>query len=88
MAQLGANPEQLDLLARKFDEEAEKIDATISGITTQLASTWWLGPDKDQFENQWNTTLTSELRKVIASLKDAAGNCRKQADQQRQTSSA
>ena len=30
MAQLGADVEQLDLLSRKFDEEAQKIEATIS----------------------------------------------------------
>lgn len=88
MALLGSDPEQLDALARKFDEESERIDSIITGITTQLSSTQWVGTDRDQFENQWNTTSTSQLRQVISSLNDAAGNCRKQADQQRQTSSA
>ena len=39
MAQLGADVEQLDLLGRKFDEEAQKIEATISTISAQLTST-------------------------------------------------
>ena len=88
MALLGSDPEQLDALARKFDEEAERIDSIITGITTQLGSTQWVGTDRDQFENQWNTSYTSQLRQVIASFNESAGNCRKQASQQRQTSSA
>ena len=88
MAELGADPDQLDMLARKFDEEAQKIESIISSVASQLGGTWWRGSDRDHFENQWTTTYTSELRKVIASFNDAAGNCRKQASQQRQTSAA
>ena len=88
MAQLGADVEQLDVLARRFDEEAQKIENTISLITSQVNSTWWQGTDADRFRNQWQTTHTSQLRNVIQGFTDAAGHCRSQAAQQRQTSGA
>ena len=88
MAQLGADVEQLDVLARRFDEEAQKIENTISLITSQVNSTWWQGTDADRFRNQWQTTHSSQLRNVVQGLTDAAGQCRSQAAQQRQTSGA
>lgn len=88
MAQLGADVEQLEMLGRKFDEEGQKIEATISAITSQLASTWWQGTDAERFRNQWESTDTSTLRQVIQRLQAAANDCRNQANQQRQVSQA
>ena len=86
MAQLGADVEQLDLLSRKFDEEAQKIEATISVIGSQVHGTWWQGPDAERFRNQWETADTSTLRQVVQRLQTAATDCRNQANQQRQVS--
>lgn len=86
MAQLGADVEQLDMLGRKFDEEATKIEATISTISSQIASTWWQGADADRFRNQWESADTSSLRQVIQRLQAAAADCRNQATSQRQVS--
>ena len=88
MAQLGADVEQLDLLGRRFDEEAQKIEATVSTITSQLGSTWWQGADAERFRTQWESTDTSALRQVIQRLQQAANDCRAQAEQQRQVSQA
>ncbi|MCY4486839.1 MAG: hypothetical protein OXF11_06940 [Deltaproteobacteria bacterium] len=88
MAQLGADVEQLEMLGRKFDEEAQKIEATISSITSQVAATWWQGTDAERFRNQWESTDTSTLRQVIQRLQAAANDCRNQANQQRQVSQA
>ena len=88
MATLGADPDQLDLLAQKFDEEAQKIEATITLITTQLGNTWWEGTDALRFRDQWASTHTPQLKQVITVLNGAAGDCRKQASQQRETSAA
>ena len=86
MAQLGADVEQLDLLSRKFDEEAQKIEATISVINAQVQSTWWQGADAERFRNEWQTADTSALRQVVQRLQAAATDCRNQAAQQRQVS--
>ncbi|MCQ3812607.1 MAG: hypothetical protein KTV68_18880 [Acidimicrobiia bacterium] len=76
------------MLGRKFDEEAQKIEATISSITSQVAATWWQGTDAERFRNQWESTDTSTLRQVIQRLQAAANDCRNQANQQRQVSQA
>jgi uncharacterized protein YukE len=86
MAQLGADVEQLDALARRFDEESQKIENTVSTITSQIGATWWQGTDAERFRNDWQTTYTSQLRNVIQALQEAATRCRTQATQQRQTS--
>ena len=88
MAQLGADVEQLDTLARRFDEEAQKIENTVSVIASQVNSTWWQGTDADRFRNDWQTTYTTGLKNVIQGLQEAANRCRTQAQQQRQTSGA
>lgn len=86
MAQLGADVEQLDMLGRRFDEEAQKIEATISTITSQIQATWWQGPDAERFRSQWESADTSALRQIIQRLQGAATDCRNQATQQRQVS--
>ena len=86
MAQLGADVEQLEMLSRKFDEESQKIEATISVIGSQIASTWWQGADADRFRGEWEGTDTVALRNVIQRLQAAATDCRNQATQQRNVS--
>ncbi len=88
MAQLGADVEQLDMLSRKFDEEAQKIESTISTISAQLGQTWWQGADAERFRNQWEGADTSTLRQVVQRLQQAGNNCRAQAAQQREVSQA
>ena len=88
MAQLGADVEQLEMLGRKFEEEAQKIETTVSTIASQVTAIWWHGPDADRFRNEWQTTYTSNLRQVIQHLQQAGSNCRTQATQQRQVSQA
>ena len=86
MAQFGADVDQLDALARKFDEEAQKIESTVSVINAQVQSTWWQGPDAERFRNEWQTADTAALRNVVQRLQAAAADCRNQSNQQRQVS--
>ena len=88
MAQLGADVEQLELLGRKFEEEAQKIETTVSTIASQVEATWWQGSDAAQFRNEWQTTYMTNLRQVVQHLQQAGSACRTQATQQRQVSQA
>src|SRR5262245_57881663 len=88
MAQLGADVEQLDSLARKFDQEAQTIAQATSQISSQVNSTWWKGPDADKFKNEWEGQFASQLRKIAEALRQVGTVVRKQAQQQRQTSAA
>lgn len=86
MAQLGADVEQLEILGRRFDEEAQKIESAASVINSQVLATWWQGPDAERFRNEWQSTDMSVLRQVVQRLQAAANDCRIQANQQRQVS--
>ena len=88
MAQLGADVEELDRLARKFDEEAQQISQATQQISSQVQSTWWKGTDADRFKSEWNSNYASQLRKIAEALKQVGSTVRKQAAQQRQTSGA
>ena len=88
MAQLGADVEALDQLARRFEEEAQKIEQTVSIISGQLNNTWWQGTDAERFRSDWETTHTSTLRQVAEQMKAAGAASTAQANQQRQTSSS
>ena len=88
MAQLGADVEQLDQLSKKFDQEADRISQATSQISSQVNSTWWKGPDADKFKNEWEGQFASQLKKIAEALHQVGTVVRKQAQQQRQTSSA
>lgn len=88
MAQLGADPEQLDQLSKKFDTEAQQIATATQQITSQLNSVWWKGPDAEKFKNEWEGQFASQLKKISEALKQVGTVVRKQAQQQRQTSQA
>jgi len=88
MAQLGADVEQLDSLSRKFDQEATAIAEATSQISSQVNSTWWKGPDAEKFKSEWESHFASQLKKIAEALRQVGTVVRKQAQQQRQTSSA
>jgi WXG100 family type VII secretion target len=88
MARLGADPEQLDQLSRKFEQEAQQISQATQQISSQVQSTWWEGPDSDRFKNEWNGQYAAQLRRIAEALREVGQTVRRQAAQQRQTSSA
>ena len=86
MAKLGADVEQLDTLAKKFDQESEQLTQAISQIGSQVKSVWWEGRDADRFRSEWEGTYSSQLRRISEALKQVGQGVRKQAQQQRTTS--
>ncbi|WP_167042835.1 hypothetical protein [Salinibacterium sp. ZJ454] len=83
---IGQIPEEVDALATDFDAKAGDIDTLISALTSKLGSTTWVGNDHTRFEGDWNSTLTTSLRNVAGSLRDAAVLARGNAQQQRDAS--
>ena len=87
MAQfIGQIPEEVDALASDFDNKATDIETVITALTTKLGSTTWVGADRNRFEGDWNSQLSSGLRNVAAALRDAAVLARGNAEQQRNAS--
>lgn len=88
MAMIGMDVEQVRQLATQFGAKADAINDIITDITNRLSSTEWKGTDSEQFRNDWNSNLTTQLRNVEQALRDAQQKATKNATDQEQTSSA
>ena len=86
MAQLGANVEHLDRLARLMDQECSRIEQAAQQIGGEVQSAWWMGADADRFRGEWQGQYAPQLRQVASALQSTAQAIRAQADQQRQVS--
>ncbi len=87
MAFVGADTGQLralaDVMAKSANELTGDLVPTISG---RLSSSPWQGPDRQQFDHQWNSQLIHQIRNAATALDEAAKVARKNADDQDRTS--
>ena len=88
MAQLGADVEQLDTLARRFEEECGAIESMIGRVAGQIGNTWWQGPDAERFKADWEGTFSAQLRQIGQALRDTGTAVQRQATSQREASNA
>ena len=72
MTMFGANPEQLDALGRSLQRQIDSVNAITATVTSALGGTTWVGPARDQFESDWNTTFRTALDRLNQAF-DAAG---------------
>lgn len=86
MGQLGADVEALDRLAKRFDEEAQRLTQAVSQITSQVQSAWWKGSDAERFKGDWNGQYAAQLRRVADALRQVGQVARRQSADQRRTS--
>jgi hypothetical protein len=85
---IGANPEQLRILATEFERAANDIDAEIRVTTTSVRNTPWKGATADRFRQSWTSVHTTRLRSLSAQLRDAARSLRENAEDQERVSNA
>ena len=88
MARLGADVEALDMLCRRFHEEAAKIGQTIAVINGQVHSAWWEGTDGRNFRTQWDGEFRSRLAHIQQALETTGQQVSRQAGAQRACSNA
>lgn len=72
MSMYGANPEQLARLGSTMKHQIDTINTLISTVTSALGGTTWVGPARDQFEGDWNSTFRPALNRLGQAF-DAAG---------------
>jgi len=75
MSMYGANPEQLAALGLTLKQQISSIEGVVSTVGSVLAGTTWLGPARDQFENEWNTTFRNALGRLNQAFDAAGGDC-------------
>lgn len=84
MSMYGANPEQLASLGRSLQQQITSIEHVISTVSAALGGTTWVGPARDQFESDWNTTFRTALGKLNQAFDAAGSDCiNRSADLQR-----
>jgi WXG100 family type VII secretion target len=71
MPQLGATPEEMQTLQAAFTRESGTVDQLAATISSQLASTWWVGPAGDRFRSEWE----GEFKPMLARLSTALQEC-------------
>ena len=86
MAVWGLDVEQVRNLSSQLRQQADQIQEILSTLTNTLNSTQWMGPDSEQFRNEWSTTHTSALRQVINSMHEASQKAQQNAAEQESVS--
>jgi uncharacterized protein YukE len=75
MSMYGANPEQLASLGRSLKQQITSIEGVVSAVSAALGGTTWVGPARDQFEQDWNTTFRNALNKLNQAFDAAGSDC-------------
>lgn len=83
---LGADPEQLETLAGRFERRAAELSASRSSLTSMLSSVPWVGADADRFRSTWRRDQSRHLDLVVDDLREMAAGLRREAADQRRTS--
>ena len=82
MAVWGLDVEQVRQLSSQLNQKAGDIEGVLSTLTSALGNTQWTGPDSEQFRQAWSGEYTSQLKQVVAALKDASQKASKNAQDQ------
>ena len=86
---LGLDPELVGQMATRFDNEAQNINNLISQMNSVVSSNIpanWKGPDAQQFQGEWDSSLRPKLQAVEAALREAARAARNNVSAQQSTS--
>ncbi len=83
----GADVAGLRRLAQEVDGAARSLTSLATTLSSVVASTGWSGRDGEDFRGVWDGTCVGALRSSAATLTDAAGTLRRDADQQESASS-
>ena len=75
MTMYGANPEQLASLGRTLRQQITTIEGVMSTVSSMMAGTTWVGPARDRFEHDWNTSFRAALGKLNQAFDAAGGDC-------------
>ena len=85
---VGADPDQLDELARSIGANAQQLSAVYARVRSTVHAIGWSGPDAEAFRNAWETVHRRILESAATRLLDAATILHRNADEQRRASAA
>lgn len=82
----GADVEQLDILASRFESQAARVREIIVASSALLFVTEWTGGKVDRIRSDWNSSARPSLTSLAETLQRSADTLKREADQQRQAS--
>lgn len=83
----GADCQQLEALAQQFSRAADRLDGSMSQLRALAAEAVWYGADAHQFAQKLQQ-LGPTVARHIHTMHEAAGDLRRNAEEQRQASTA
>jgi len=84
----GADADELDRLAAEFDRAADQLDRDSGALSGILNNVSWLGDTAGRFLSEWTGFQLPKIGLSTTFLRDQARELRRQAADQRRTSSA
>jgi uncharacterized protein YukE len=86
MVMVGADPRELENLARLLEARASQLEAVHRQLGRQLHTAPWHGPSADRFRSRWATVHSREVSGAAAFLREAGRVLNDNARQQRDAS--
>ena len=86
MALTGMDIQEVRNLATQMNSAAGDISNLAQRLTVQLQGTSWIGPDREQFASEWQSTHVAQLHQVAQALENASRLANQNAMQQEQAS--
>ncbi len=71
----GANPDELDHLGATLKRQIDSIQAVVSTVGGVLGGTTWMGPARDRFQHDWESTFTAALHRLNDAFASAGQDC-------------
>ena len=87
MSFTGMDISAIRALASQMTNSASEIQNLLQQMTSQLQSASWVGPDRERFVGDWQSTHVPALNNVVTALGQAAQLAGQNAQQQ-ETASA
>jgi hypothetical protein len=89
MALNGADVAQLRAVAAQFTQGATALESSAKALHSLIGGVGlWRGPDADRFRSEWTSVSARSITAAVGSLRTAADQLRRNADQQDQASAA
>jgi uncharacterized protein YukE len=82
----GMDIDAVKQLSQLMKTKAEEIRSISQSLTGQLQNTQWVGPDRERFTSDWQSTHVAALTRVVQGLEEAATAATNNATQQEQAS--
>lgn len=73
-------------LATQMTHSASEIQQLCNQLTQQLQNASWVGPDREHFVGDWQSTHVAQLNQVVNALNDAAQRANANAQEQENAS--